>query len=297
MINIFKAKIDVQTDTLQSAIGKKNHNQSLSNKTLSKLATISNSHYDLKKGEANFIFEGKELSGKINSRGICVLLAHFNEIKKTETNPLITSHIDKWTNTAQKLLSQNESANNQGKSIGKGARGVVYKQDGFVIKVIQDFNRDEALHETKMCNAYSATTGQERPEATLVGKNIKMPFVSGVKPNNKDTLKGVLDMFEKGFFMGDAKPSNFVRTSECNIFPVDFGLVFTRDKLATLPVGIKKAIISDYAKGGFRYIPSEIKSEYVSSIKVLDESLGRQSPIRKMNTKELTKAGFVATFE
>ena len=55
---------------------------------------------------------------------------------------------------------------------------------------------------------------------------------------------------------------------------------------------VKKNIITDYIKGGFRYIPGEIKKEYMSCLKKLDDTLGKESPTRKMNTKALSKAGF-----
>lgn len=49
-----------------------------------------------------------------------------------------------------------------------------------------------------------------------------MPFINGKAPNFEDTLLGVSDLFNKGFFIGDPKPANFLKTPEGSVEPVDF---------------------------------------------------------------------------
>jgi len=56
MISLFKEKISVRSDDLQSAIAKKSSNTSLSNKTLDKLESIINAKYNFNNGEAKLIF-------------------------------------------------------------------------------------------------------------------------------------------------------------------------------------------------------------------------------------------------
>jgi hypothetical protein len=46
MISIFKEKINIHSDNLQSAINKKINNTSLSSKSLEKLVSIANTQYE-----------------------------------------------------------------------------------------------------------------------------------------------------------------------------------------------------------------------------------------------------------
>lgn len=120
-----------------------------------------------------------------------------------------------------------------------------------------------------------------------------MPFLNGKTPNFSETLTGVKDLYSMGFLMGDAKPENFLKLENGDVVPIDFGLVFILDKLETIDNDLKKKIISDYIKGGFRYVPEELKTEYISCFKKLSDLLGKDSPTRNMNIKKLLRTGLL----
>jgi len=127
--------------------------------------------------------------------------------------------------------------------------------------------------------------------ATIMDNSIIMPFVNGNVPNYEGTLMGVNHLFKEGFLIGDAKPSNFLKTVEGRVEPVDFGLVFKYDQLECIDDEVKKNIITDYIGGGFRHVPDEIKNEYNACMKKLINLLGNNSPTRRMNRKILSKVG------
>jgi len=67
MISIFKEKINIHSDDLQSAIVKKLNNKSLSSKSLEKLVKIANTQYEFKNGEAECIFRNNHCTTNVNS--------------------------------------------------------------------------------------------------------------------------------------------------------------------------------------------------------------------------------------
>ncbi|EOS96719.1 hypothetical protein LU631_16145 [Erwinia tracheiphila] len=115
--------------------------------------------------------------------------------------------------------------------LGKGSRGTVYKEGETVLKKTKNLTPNEIFHEANMCDEYNITKRSFQNAATIVDNCIKMPFVNGETPSFQDTLTGVNHLFKKGFFMGDAKPSNFLKTPEGSAGPIDFGLVFKYDTL------------------------------------------------------------------
>lgn len=94
--------------------------------------------------------------------------------------------------------------------------------------------------------------------------------------------------------MADAKPENFLKIETGQIVPIDFGLIFNVNDLSSIDKKVKIEIVRDYVKGGYHHIPSSLKSEYITHIKTLDSMLGSASPIRYINTKELSNAGLFA---
>lgn len=291
MISFFKEKINIHTDNLQSAIAKKTNNTSLSDKTLEKLVNIANTHYEFKNGEANFIIRGIPCSANVNCEKVSNLITAIKNIKSVKGDSFINSKIHSWQIKAKELLKIDYNPDEMKQLLGKGSRGTVYKDGDTILKKTKNLTPSEVFHEANMCNEYNIAKGSFRTPATIVDDGIKMPFVNGHPPSFQDTLTGVNHLFKKGFFMGDAKPSNFLKTPEGIVEPIDFGLVFKHDTLESVDDEVKKNIISDYIKGGFRYIPNEIKKEYHSCILKLDDILGKNSPTRKINIKIISRAG------
>lgn len=291
MISFFKEKINIHTDNLQSAIAKKTYNTSLSDKSLEKLVSIANTHYEFKNGETDFIIIGIPCSTNVNYEKVSNLITEIKSVKPVKDNSFINSQIRSWGVNAKELLKINYNPDVVKQLLGKGARGAVYKDGETVLKKTKNLTPNEIFHEANMCNEYNIAKGSFQNAATIVDNGIKMPFVNGQVPSFQDTLTGVDHLFKKGFFMGDAKSSNFLKTPEGSVEPIDFGLVFKHDTLESIDDEVKKNIISDYIKGGFRYIPNDIKKEYHSCIVKLDNILGKDSPTRKINVKMLSKAG------
>lgn len=142
-----------------------------------------------------------------------------------------------------------------------------------------------------MCNSYYLTKGANKNVSSIENKNIIMPFVLGIKPNFEETLSGVTDLFNCGYLMADPKPSNFLKTSDGNVVPVDFGLVFEKSRLEDIDESIKVNMLFDYISGGYKYIPGSLKKEYKIYMLQLDEQLGKKSPLRNLNIKSLTRIG------
>jgi len=291
MISFFKEKINIHSDNLQSAIVKKTNNKSLSSKSLEKLVSIANTQYDFRNGEAEFIIKGIPCNTDVNYEKVSRLIKDIKNIEPVKDGSFIKSQIYLWGINAKKLLEINFEPKKEKQLLGKGSRGTVYKDGEYILKKTKSLTLNEIFHEANMCNEYNSKKRSFQNPATIVDKCIEMPFINGKIPNFQDTLIGVNHLFENGFFMGDAKPSNFLKTPEGNVEPVDFGLVFKYEQLECLDKEVKKNIVADYIKGGFRYIPSEIKKEYNSCIVKLDDILGKDSPTRKINIKVLSKSG------
>ncbi|MBV7405862.1 hypothetical protein [Enterobacter sp. ENT03] len=299
MFTINRSRINVNTDTLQSAIHKKEHNAALSEKSFNKLIKIANTHYKFNNGEAGFIF-GKSVCGKnINYEGVSRLVDTLKKVTSLKSESFINNQIGLWQNNAEKLLIKNEAigsskalTDSSKALIGSGARGVVYRDGDYVIKEMKFFDPHKAQHEVTLCNEYNKKTGGSELVATMIDGGIKMPFLHGTRPGFSETLAGVKEMYNQGFFIADPKPDNFLKTAKGNVVPVDFGLVFSKNNLEDLSHELKKEIVYDYIKGGYRHVPDDLKPEYVRVINSFDLSLGKDSPMRKTNIKALTRAGF-----
>lgn len=291
MIKFSSQKINTHTDTLQSAIHKKRNNKELSNKTLSKLTKIINAQFKFHSTEVNYVFGSKLAPKDTNYHSISKFIKSIQKLTTQEKDTLIYPKINKWQANAIELHSRIKPVENMEKRIGRGGRSHVYHDGQFVIKQLKKFNLGEAKHEVAMCNAYRDKTHSISPNAFIVGERITMPFVHGQTPNKIETLNGIKDLYDKGFLMAGAKPENFLKIETGQIVPIDFGLIFKANNLSSIDQNVKIEIVRDYIKGGYHYIPSSLKSEYTSHIKALDSMLGSASPMRYINTKELSNAG------
>ncbi|NVZ62464.1 hypothetical protein HX867_10255 [Pseudomonas gingeri] len=182
--------------------------------------------------------------------------------------------------------------NSQLQLIGQGSRGRVYRSGDRVIKEVTPFDPQVARHEVDMCNRYWQTAN-ESAAATRVGNCIRMPFVQGTLPDSSETRQGVKSLYDRGLMMGDAHPSNFIKTEKGDIVPVDFGLVFPKDGIEQLHKDVGIEILRDYAKGGFAFIPDAIKPVYIARLQDLDHFLDERSPTKLMNIKVLSKSGLL----
>lgn len=291
MISIFKEKINAHSDSLQSAIAKKSSNKSLSSKSLIKLEKLINIQYAFQSCEAKSIFGSVSIITNANLEGVSRFIKDVKNIKSFENNSFINYRIALWESNAKKLLALNSKPKEKQRLLGNWARGTVYKEGSSIVKETQNLTPNEIFHEANMCNEYNLKKGRSQKSAVIAGNIITMPFIKGEIPNPQETLMGVNQLFEDGFLMGDAKPSNFLKTKKDTVEPIDFGLVFMRNELELIDKKVKKNILTDYIKGGYRSIPDNIKAEYSLCIKKIVDLLGKESPTRKMNTKILSKAG------
>lgn len=108
MIFFMKNRINVRTDSLQSAIIKKIKNKSLSNKTLGKLVQIANTQYELKNGEAAYIFKNINHVTDVNYEKVSRLIKDIKGIKniKSAKNNFSTKYdLFTWKLNAKELLT------------------------------------------------------------------------------------------------------------------------------------------------------------------------------------------------
>jgi len=300
LICAVKQKIDVNADTLQSALGKKAYNYTLSYKSLSKLEKIVNSQYDIRSNALQFIFGKKNGFKGFDHKNVSLLIKDLKEIKSATFNPAMTGKIDTWINNAQTMLDHKaqvqEKINNLTAAeadwlvIHKGSHAFIYKQDEFVIKKQKNIDEVSAKHEVAMCNKYSRAQGHEA-EALYKRNVIMKPYIEGKGELTPDDVqKAVKKMFDKGFYMADAKPSNFVKTAKGEVVPVDFRLVFTNKDLDNLDTKILKELVTAYVNSGYRCVPQQLKVAYRTQIARIDKHLKQESPLRYINTALTTRA-------
>ncbi|CAG9431268.1 AarF/UbiB family protein [Providencia alcalifaciens] len=293
MVQFSSYKINIRTDTLQSAISKKSDNHKLSSKTLDKLQKIINSQFQLNVQEIDHILGHKQISRSANQKAISQFISQISGITANKKSCAIYHKLAVWKENAQTLIQTKKHQENGEKSIGNGARGRVYRSGDSVIKKFKTFDPIAAQHEISMCNLYNFKSNNPVPNAVIINNTIKMPFIEGKVPTAIEIRDGIAQLHEKGFFIADAKPANFLVTEDNKIVPVDFGLMFTAENLISLDKNIKIEIVRDYIKGGYRCIPSELKPAYIQQIKQLDQRLSNDSPVRSLNIKELKKSGFM----
>lgn len=276
-------KIDIYKDNFQSAVYKKRNNTSLSMQSRDKIKAIINLQYNFKSNEAVCILDNISEPAVINYQGVSSFSDSTREMLKGCFSDYMKTQIRTWRENSSALLKINR--------IGKGARGCVYKRDMFAIKIYKHYNNLSLMHEAKMCNDYNRKKNNLNNIAVVVNNSITMPYLSGKTPSASETLSGIKELYDLNFLMGDAKPENFIKCDDGHIYPIDFGLIFEKGKLTDIDVETQKNIIHDYVKGGFRCIPAELKADYKSCMGQLDEILGKDSPLRKINLKELSRAG------
>lgn len=289
MISIFKSRINVNHDSLQMAIQKKINNNALSNKSINKIIKIANTQYSLKSGEAEYIFLNKNNMQITSQEFVTKLINNFKGIRTNNASDFMSAQIKSWEKKASQALLPVQQ-----ELIGKGSRGEIYKDGSdFIIKKLLTTSNEEIAHEANMCNAYNLMRGETTNVATITGGCIRMPFLSGGKPSFQDVFDGVEILYQMGFMIADARPSNFLKREGGEVIPIDFGLIFKRDELDNINSSIKKEIVHDYVKGGYEYIPSNLIEEYTSCIKKLDISLADESQLGQMKVKELMNAGLL----
>lgn len=176
-------------------------------------------------------------------------------------------------------------------SLGAGSRGRVVREGDRVVKSFRQPDQAAIDHELAMCNAYLQAT-QGKPTAFLQGSELVMPYVHGEVPTAEEVMQAVRELFAMGFMMGDPAPANFVKTADQRVVPVDFGLMFQLKGGSSLGRGIKAEIVHDYIQGGYRGVPTPLRADYAKVIKEFDVELGRDSPARSCNVRELKRAGW-----
>lgn len=142
-----------------------------------------------------------------------------------------------------------------------------------------------------MWNDYLRTVGTPG-EAYMERGQLNMPYICGETPTNQEVKEGVQKLFTQGFMMGDPAPSNFKRTPEGQVVPVDFGQVFRPQNIHSIDPTIMGEIVHDYVKGGFRAVPESLKADYRDAIKAMVKEIG-SSPLKRMNVRQLARAGLL----
>jgi len=290
MLEKIKAKLHDHFFSLQ------NDNKTPKNKIPEKTNFIKNTHHP------NKIFS--IIQPEANRSGHNLLSTSTRTVKNPVSEPIepFRQADTPAVTDVRKTLPRADCASKFGQFVGKGSRGTVYRNGDTVTKVMKlnTSNIDQLLskkltieHEARMCNEYWMKENGSSP-ATVKGNKITMPFVEGTLPDRSETYQAVKNLYNKGLMMGDAAPSNFVKAECGKVVPVDFGLVFMKDDIDGIDKQVKTEIVHDYIKGGHRYIPTELTSQYIACLQEMDRSLGANSPTRNMNVKELSRAGFLA---
>ncbi|MGC3030441.1 type III secretion system effector BopA family protein [Burkholderia sp. DN3021] len=176
--------------------------------------------------------------------------------------------------------------------IGSGARGRVHRTGDQVIKSFKTMDKTAIAHELAMCNSHLKTSQRGLPEARMEGNTLVMPYIAGETPTMDEAKAAVRELFDLGFMMGDPSPANFVKTASGSVVPVDFGLMFKIDERNTVCRSVMGEIVHDFIKGGYKCVPKSLKHEYLRVMGELGQALGKDSPVRKFNVKNLMAAGW-----
>ncbi|BBP76760.1 hypothetical protein PHLH7_28640 [Pseudomonas sp. Ost2] len=287
-------KIIGYATSLQNAAEKQKENHG-PRKGFANVSRVKNDPHPCKLHRTGLALRKKADSHPVGATGIPVSPIPLSERKTGQKQMLQHGQRHVLERQAPGTTSLDRHDNNKPQLIGQGSRGRVYRSGDMIIKEVTPFNPGAARHEVDMCNSYWQTAG-ESAVATRAGNCIRMPFVQGKSPNSSETRQVVKGLYDKGFMMGDAHPSNFIKTEKGDIVPVDFGLVFPKDGVEQLHKDVGKEILRDYAKGGFHYVPDEIKPAYTARLQALDRLLGKESPTYSMTTEQLSKLGIVLDF-
>ncbi|MRN60424.1 hypothetical protein, partial [Brucella sp. 09RB8918] len=96
--------------------------------------------------------------------------------------------------------------------LGQGSRGTVYRRNDRVVKMPSNEENIDFSFQLKMFNKWAIRSGYT--EAARINKYgvLNMPFRNGkIVEKSEDLKKGVIDLYELGFFIGDPIESNFMK--------------------------------------------------------------------------------------
>lgn len=241
-------------------------------------------NYSSKISVADDLIEKKQ--GNIDKR---IRKSNITDLLKSDTPSNTTSSTVPSLETKLKIESFDKPKHD---FLGKGGRGTVYRSGNMVIKDLNGASNDQKNHELNMCNAWHKENGYTANQASYLVKNhLQMPYREGKFPNNEKVKTVVSEMFKKGFMIGDQKKENFVVDKHGTIHPIDFGLVFQRSDIDNVASDVATEIVKDYAKGGYKLVPAELKSDYSKYINQLESKC---HALGTVNIKELIRAGLVS---
>lgn len=311
----FSTRINPTHDSLEQALAKKVDNHSISDVTEDKLVSIAHSQNNLSKAAGAYIFQSQATAEAkytpippitINDvrHSIEQALPHVTHDKVKTTyqrwikncDSLLRAQLELSHPTTRKpsgaptpaLASPSPAAK---PDIEMGSRGQVEQRGDRAIKSLFDVSPEVLHHELAACNAYLEATGSPAPKAFSEGGKLNMPYIEGETPTHREVMSAVQELFNLGFMMADPAPQNFKKTAEGKIVPVDFGLIFKRDATNNIAAPVMREIVHDYAKGGFRGVPDALSADYRDVITAMDDQLGNQGQLGRMNVKQLRRAG------
>lgn len=262
MFSIFN-RISIAHDTLASALTKKAHNKSFSNKTLHKLIAITNKQLGISKGELhNLMINNKKIAFSEKSHNLA------NQLKAISyqiISPAIESKVQSWIQQCEMPIlpraqlketirkhslgfAEFTDIHHQriGKILGQGGEAIVVidkKNPHLVFKVFFDESKIHEIHEqadsfNRFYGEKSATVIENRAILMKRIEGIPLTEVSTFKPDApSQLLKLIKQMKEKGCPPTDLSENNFLYdVNSGNFFPVDIG---KKSDNQTDPNGVK----------------------------------------------------------
>lgn len=150
-------------------------------------------------------------------------------------------------------------------------------------------------HEIGACNHVMSKYQKKHLKIMRNKNSVIYNHIEGSQPTEHEVRNVLISLFKQKIIFANPKESYFIKTPEGDIIPTDFNMVFSRNRIEKLHIRLKKRIIINYVKQGYRHIPHEIRPMYNDIISQIDRSLGEQQPSRYMSPSLLKRAGFHPT--
>lgn len=227
-------RIDINNDSITTALEKKAKNTKLSNTTLNKLAKIANSHIGLTKAEAKNVFIKNKPIG--NTPYSNKLVSELKNVISHISNPELKDRINDFIcNSSSDLMSSAKFVDTYSRSIGQtigdGGEAIVVedkRNNGKVLKIFyDDIPRNEI---TNQAESFEKFYGKNSADI-LFGRAIRMKEIKGTPlsqitklPANAATkfMSLISQMEKKGCAPSDMSENNFLYNKAKNKFlPVD----------------------------------------------------------------------------
>lgn len=177
--------------------------------------------------------------------------------------------------------------------IGSTKNSIIYRIGEFKIKEFSETGDTLKLinHEIGSCNHVMKLYNKKYLKVIKHKNAVIYNHLEGTKPTENEVKSVIADLFKYNIIFANAHTDNFIKTSDGEVIPIDFNMIFSKNRIDRLHSRLKKDIVINYVNHGYRYIPHQIKSTYSTLIKRVNNSLGEKKPTRHMPISALIRSG------